>query len=47
MARLRTLLALRIVRIDWPFPALELVRPDGAGWPICPLTLDFSTRRPM
>jgi len=23
---------LRVVRIDWPFPALELVRPDGHGW---------------
>jgi hypothetical protein len=23
---------LRIVRIDWPFPALELVRPDDTGW---------------
>jgi hypothetical protein len=34
---LRDLLALRIVRIDWPFPALEIVRPDGSGWFLCRL----------
>jgi hypothetical protein len=39
--RLRALAGLRIVRVDWPFRALELVRPDGRGWLICPLSLDF------
>jgi hypothetical protein len=38
--RLRAVLALRIVRIDWPWPALKLQRPDGTGWLICPLSLD-------
>ncbi|MFE1321657.1 hypothetical protein [Kitasatospora phosalacinea] len=28
---------LRLVRITDPIPALELVRPDGRGWLICPL----------
>lgn len=37
MTRLRALLALRIRRIDYPIPALELVRPDGRGWFLCPL----------
>jgi hypothetical protein len=37
---LRDLLRLRIVRIDWPWPALELVHPDGRGWLLCPLSLD-------
>ncbi|KDN86719.1 hypothetical protein [Kitasatospora cheerisanensis] len=41
---LRDLLTLRIVRTTWPYPALELVRPDGRGWLICPLTLDLTTR---
>lgn len=35
--RLRTLLALRIVRIAEPVSALELVRPDGFGWYLCPV----------
>jgi hypothetical protein len=39
--RLRNLAGLRVRRIDWPFPALELVCPDGSGWLICPLSLDF------
>jgi hypothetical protein len=26
------MLPLRIIRIDWPFPALELVCSDGKGW---------------
>lgn len=30
-------LPVRVVRIDWPFPALELVRQDGTGWLLCPL----------
>ncbi|WP_457028080.1 hypothetical protein [Kitasatospora sp. P5_F3] len=29
---LRDLLARRIGRIDWPFPALELAPPGGPGW---------------
>lgn len=41
MTCLRALLNLRIVRIDWPFPALELVRPDGTGWLLLPLSLAF------
>lgn len=41
---LRDLLALRIVRVTWPFPALELTRSDGRWWLICPLTLDLTTR---
>ncbi|MDH6111940.1 hypothetical protein P3T36_006877 [Kitasatospora sp. MAP12-15] len=28
---------LRIVRIDEPRPALELIRPDGRGWFLAPL----------
>ena len=28
---------LRIVRIDDPIPALELVHRDGHGWFLCPL----------
>jgi hypothetical protein len=43
-ARLRLVLSLRVVRVDWPFPALELVRPDGRGWLLCPLTLHFPDR---
>ncbi|MFJ9771140.1 hypothetical protein ACIRVF_07845 [Kitasatospora sp. NPDC101157] len=39
--RLRALASLRIRRCDWPFRALELVRPDGRGWLLFPLTLDF------
>lgn len=35
--RLRALAALRFVRVDWPWPALELARPDGRGWLICRL----------
>ncbi|MFD4394705.1 hypothetical protein [Kitasatospora sp. NPDC058478] len=35
--RLRALAALRVVRVTWPFAALELVRPDGRGWLICRL----------
>ncbi|MEU4296436.1 hypothetical protein [Kitasatospora aureofaciens] len=34
--RLRAIAGLRFRRCDWPFRALELVRPDS-----CPLTLDF------
>lgn len=34
---LRDLLRLRIIRISSPIPALELVRPDGRGWFLCPL----------
>ncbi|MDH6709797.1 hypothetical protein P3T27_006546 [Kitasatospora sp. MAA19] len=34
---LRALADLRVRRVTWPFPALELVRPDGRGWLICPL----------
>jgi hypothetical protein len=34
---LRRLLSLRIIRITSPIHALELVRPDGYGWLICPL----------
>ncbi|KDN83449.1 hypothetical protein [Kitasatospora cheerisanensis] len=41
---LRDLLALRIARTNWPYPALELVRPDGRGWLLIPLTLDLTTR---
>lgn len=37
MTRLRALAALRFRRCDWPFAALELVRPDGRGWLICRL----------
>ncbi|WP_268267553.1 hypothetical protein [Streptomyces kaniharaensis] len=32
--RLRSLIALRVA---WPYPALELARPDGRGWLICRL----------
>lgn len=28
---------LRIVRVDDPIPALELIRPDGHGWLLLPL----------
>ncbi|MFJ9448211.1 hypothetical protein ACIRRH_41305 [Kitasatospora sp. NPDC101235] len=35
--RLRDLATLRIVRVTWPYPALELVRPDGRGWLLLPL----------
>jgi hypothetical protein len=35
---------LRFERIEWPYPALELVRRDGAGWLVCPLTTDLTTR---
>lgn len=28
---------LRVVRVDWPFPALELVPPSGRGWFLCRL----------
>lgn len=28
---------LRLVRITDPIPALELQRPDGRGWFLCPL----------
>ncbi|MER5350647.1 hypothetical protein ABT093_09980 [Kitasatospora sp. NPDC002551] len=41
MSRLRALAALRVRRIAWPYPALELVRPDGRGWLLMPLTFDF------
>lgn len=34
---IRRLLALRVRRIGWPYPALELQRPDGSGWLICRL----------
>ncbi|MFE6500719.1 hypothetical protein [Kitasatospora sp. NPDC057738] len=34
---LRSLAALRIVRVTWPYPALGLARPDGRGWLICRL----------
>jgi hypothetical protein len=40
---IRRLLALRVVRITEPFAALELVRPDGTGWLLLPLTLTFNT----
>ncbi|GAA1164376.1 hypothetical protein F4556_002387 [Kitasatospora gansuensis] len=35
--RLRALLGLRVVRITDPVNALELVRPDGTGWYLCPM----------
>ncbi len=34
---IRRLLTLRIVRITKPVHCLELVRPDGYGWYLCPL----------
>lgn len=37
MARLLRRFPLRIVRITDPIPALELIRPDGCGWFLCPL----------
>lgn len=37
MARLLRRFPLRIVRITDPIPALELIRPDGRGWLLCPL----------
>lgn len=37
MARLLRRIPLRIVRITDPIPALELVRPDGRSWFLCPL----------
>lgn len=37
MSALQSLLRLRIVRVDWPWPALEIVRPDGTGWLLCRL----------
>jgi hypothetical protein len=42
--RLRAVLALRIRRVIWPFPALELQWPDGSGWLLLPLTTDLTTR---
>ncbi|MGW3072321.1 hypothetical protein [Kitasatospora sp. NPDC001132] len=41
ISRLRSLASLRVVRVTWPFAALELVRPDGRGWLICPLNFTF------
>lgn len=41
--RLRALASLRVRRIAWPYPALELVRPDGRGWLLMPLTLNHQT----
>ncbi len=41
---IRRLLALRLRRTDWPWPALELAPGDGPGWLICPLSLDFLVR---
>jgi hypothetical protein len=35
---------LRVERVEWPYPALELVHRDGRGWLICPLTTDLTTR---
>ncbi|MFG2913301.1 hypothetical protein ACGF0D_10480 [Kitasatospora sp. NPDC048298] len=35
--RLRNLAALRVRYCTWPYPALELTRPDGRGWLICRL----------
>ena len=38
-------LPLRIVRVDDPVPALELVRPDGHGWLLTLLPYHRLTRR--
>jgi hypothetical protein len=39
--RLRALRGVRIRRVTWPWPALEIVLPDGRGWLLMPLTTDF------
>ena len=36
---------LRLVRVEDPIPALELVRRDGRGWLICPLPGRKETHR--
>ncbi|WP_224273985.1 hypothetical protein [Streptomyces sp. LS1784] len=43
IGHLRALTSLRIVRVTWPYPALELARPDGRGWLICPLPTNYRT----
>lgn len=39
--RLLALTGLSIRRVEWPWPALEIVRPDGTGWLLMPLTTNF------
>lgn len=43
MRRVLALLRLRVRRVEWPWPALEIVRPDGTGWLLMPLTANFQT----